>query len=618
RTLLSDTMADRVIFQNDDALSEQNLSQQRARENSTDYVERGLTVSADWSNNEIDVAAGHAVIKDGANAYDVFPDSRTNKALADGSGMNYVFLVIDPTNQDDVSIPVNATGSAPSSASVLVAEVDAGAEAVVATNQAPDATFGSAEAQSFSTGELSNVARFIEAGTSLSDINDELSQPGTVVFEAGNHFVSDWIKIGTSDITIIVETGAHIKFEDTASPTIYTDAQNTDHTFLLYSNGYDNVSVVNRGIIDGNSTNHPSPQAVVFFGGDNPRYRQEAGELHDVNAGVLFVDNTNAYAEGAASWSLDQYGATIIAEGVRNGQFINPYGASGQEVVDMNGRCTDVTIEGVAGRNLSQDLVDINESPRTTVKGAVAGGDGTVSRLLNISGDSGKRYTSRSALGNSNGCQLTGLSGRVSGVGVRAVGGNPLENLTVEGTVVSTGDNAAKFVPNAANQYDGLELRGYFETTAATRAINLGYDTQQVGLDLDVSVASGGIGLSITDWAGVSGIARAKDCGGTGIELVENVANADNNTLTVSAINNGGDGVAVSGSATRNTLFGFSHGNTNADVNIGSSTVDTEWWGWQGSLNYGGTRSLINGIGRNSGDPSSGGDWNGNGREGLC
>jgi len=106
-------MSDKVLFQTDDALSEQNLAEQRARENSTDYVERGLSVTPDWTNSKIDVSSGHAVVMDGSKAYDAFPDARTDLGLADGSGMNYVFLVVDPSNQDDISVVINADGSAP-------------------------------------------------------------------------------------------------------------------------------------------------------------------------------------------------------------------------------------------------------------------------------------------------------------------------------------------------------------------------------------------------------------------------------------------------------------------------------------------------------------------------
>ncbi|WP_256394123.1 hypothetical protein [Natronoarchaeum rubrum] len=468
-----------------------------------------------------------------------------------------------------------------------------------------------------STEDLNNV-RHIPKGASLSEINSELSTPGTVVFDADtDYFVSDRLEIGTSDITVVIEKGARIKVEDSASPTLHTDDQGTDHLFVLYSNGYDNVSVINRGIIDGNATNHPSPQNVVFFGGDNPRYIQESGELHDVNGGILFVDNRHAFSFGASSRSLDSNGATIIAEGVQSGQFIGTHGANGQETIDLNARCTDVVLEATTGQNLSQSVIDLNEAPRTVVEGVSAADDASVDQVLNISGDSGSRYTSRTALGNSNGVTATGLSGRVSGVGVRCVGGNPIQNLTIEGTVVSAGDNAVKMLPNVANQFDGLTLRGYYETEASTIAVNLGYDTQQVGANLDVDVYSAGAGIDITDWAAMSGRIRANNCSGTGVSIAENVANADNNTLYVAAVGNGGDGVDVTGSATRNVLFGIAQANTNSDLAIGSSPVDTVWWGRAGSLNYGGTRTLINGVGRNSGDPSSGGDWNGNGREGV-
>lgn len=71
------------------------------------------------------------------------------------------------------------------------------------------------------------------------------------------------------------------------------------------------------------------------------------------------------------------------------------------------------------------------------------------------------------------------------------------------------------------------------------------------------------------------------------------VASGANNIINQSAYS---DGARVDSGATDNRLYG--------DLN------------WSG-MNNSGTRTTINDLGLNAGDPSSTGDWNGNGYEGV-
>src|SRR6056297_1059356 len=164
-------MADKVLFQTDDALSETNLAARRARDNSTDYVERGLGVTPDWANGKFDVSAGHAVVKNGVKAYDVFADPRTGLSLADSSGTNYVFLVVDPSNRNDVTIVVNTDGSAPSNPSLLIQKLDASAKISSAVNRRPSASYdsisGVADTFVTSTAELESAFANLSTGETL-------------------------------------------------------------------------------------------------------------------------------------------------------------------------------------------------------------------------------------------------------------------------------------------------------------------------------------------------------------------------------------------------------------------------------------------------------------------
>lgn len=202
-------MADQVLFQTDDALSETNLAKWRARDNSTDYVERGLQVTPDWTNATIDISAGHAVIKDGVKGYDVFVDSRAGLALADSNGMNYVFLVMDPSNQDDVSFKVNTDGSAPSKPSLLIQELDASAETASPVGRQPNASYSALEAKTLSTDSQAGVAEtFVTTTAELESAFANLSTGETVRIAQSDtpYRPEKWLDIDTSYVTVVGES----------------------------------------------------------------------------------------------------------------------------------------------------------------------------------------------------------------------------------------------------------------------------------------------------------------------------------------------------------------------------------------------------------------------------
>ncbi|MFC7081886.1 right-handed parallel beta-helix repeat-containing protein [Halorussus caseinilyticus] len=192
-------MADKVLFQTDDALSETNLAARRARDNSTDYVERGLAVTPDWANGKFDVSAGHAVLKKNVKAYDVFADPRSGLSLADSSGTNYVFLVVDPSNRNDVTIEVNADGSAPGSPSLLIQKLDAAAKTSSAVNRRPSASYdsisGVADTFVTSTSELESAFANLSAGETL-----RIAQPDTP-YRPGQ-----WLDIDANYVTVLAES----------------------------------------------------------------------------------------------------------------------------------------------------------------------------------------------------------------------------------------------------------------------------------------------------------------------------------------------------------------------------------------------------------------------------
>jgi hypothetical protein len=132
-----------------DFLDAANLASQAFHQIIADYVIAGLNVTTDGS--VIDVSAGMCSISDDSASmtqvaesrdngvlYNVIADPRTDVALPDTGGVNYVFLTINLTSDDSVSIDVNTTGNTPSNTSLQIAEVDAPTASVTEVNREYD------------------------------------------------------------------------------------------------------------------------------------------------------------------------------------------------------------------------------------------------------------------------------------------------------------------------------------------------------------------------------------------------------------------------------------------------------------------------------------------------
>jgi len=111
-----------------------------------DYIITGLSVTTDGST--FDVSSGMCSISDtSANMvqnsetrdqgvlYSAIADARSGVSLPDTGGMNYIYVEIDLTTDDSVSIIANTTDTAPSNTSLKIAEVDASVPEVTPTNR---------------------------------------------------------------------------------------------------------------------------------------------------------------------------------------------------------------------------------------------------------------------------------------------------------------------------------------------------------------------------------------------------------------------------------------------------------------------------------------------------
>ena len=121
-------MADKVIYQDGDDLSETNLALMLAVGNQTDYKERGFGFNPDWTNNDLTIGTtdqwgNFANIEDAKQAYYLLADQRT-VSLPNTNGKNYVYLHHDPTQGDHIGIHVDSNQTPPTNPSLLIGTVD--------------------------------------------------------------------------------------------------------------------------------------------------------------------------------------------------------------------------------------------------------------------------------------------------------------------------------------------------------------------------------------------------------------------------------------------------------------------------------------------------------------
>jgi hypothetical protein len=115
-------MADRVIFQDGDDLSEQNLALMLALGNQTNYFERGCGLDVDLNDDTVDIGTttqfgNLAIVEDANEAYYLLPDKRTGLSLA-SNDVNYVYIWVDKDDDDTLGYYISTTDAAPTSSDV--------------------------------------------------------------------------------------------------------------------------------------------------------------------------------------------------------------------------------------------------------------------------------------------------------------------------------------------------------------------------------------------------------------------------------------------------------------------------------------------------------------------
>ncbi|MFD1527506.1 MULTISPECIES: hypothetical protein [Halobacteriales] len=489
--------------------------------------------------------------------------------------------------------------------------------------------------QSANIGEMSGVCTFISPSDSMADVNNAVSSPGVVVFENGNHTLNDWVDISSSNVTVIIQSGAHIKIKDSTTPSTISDNNSNTHTPVFFASGVSDITIVNRGTIDGNNANHERGQPIHWNSVSNGHIRSEGGNMVDLHQGVWLVDCDDCTTDYLYSDDYGTGGGThlLAFEGCTGCEFNNTIGLGGDEVVDSQGINEGCAVNGALGINLASgmevaDFGGDKDCEYNNIRGV------GVDQIVTVKGSADKSFTSKTAFSPPERVTIDGVYGSCSENAI--VGANssaPVHDLTVTNINVESAvsnDAAVIFLARTSNGWDGLTIEGKVKATGtSSRAVFVNGDNSNnyhcdgLTVDLDVT-ASDHSGFKAINFSNIHGSIRAEDCGFAGTVLqVNGSTNASNANLEILSENNSDNGVYVLGDQTNGGTYvdGFFHGtavgNGGVDVKFRMEVEDCRWEGQANTLDTTGVRTVINGLGYNSGDPTSTGDWYQNGEEGI-
>ena len=243
------------------------------------------------------------------------------------------------------------------------------------------------------SGVAKSSATQIEDAIARADSLRSAGQTATVIVDDGVHKRDDRVEIDKSNLKIRINEYSSVRFKDGASPTGVSGAQGGTKYPLLYITE-DDVEIINEGEIDGNVSNVDLTIGVWFSEVTGGGYRETAnGNIMEASEGLWAVDSSaltirDVSNDGGVSTSL------IVLEGCNDGTDIkNIRGKNINEVVDLNAYNDGALCENIYGENIEEQIVDINSSPRTTVRDVRAGPG--VEQAINATPGAGPRYSSK-------------------------------------------------------------------------------------------------------------------------------------------------------------------------------------------------------------------------------
>jgi hypothetical protein len=532
---------------------------------------------------------------------------------------NYIYLDLDLSSDNKASYHIDTDQTPPSSPYLYLGVIDTANETYSRENAKPSETF-----ESVSTEEINN-SRHIRPGSNISEINDELSTPGTVVFDPGTHTVTDRVEPTANNLRVVVEEGATVRFADSASPTTVTSKQGGDRTFLFYVVGVTGFALELRGELDPNNANQTRGIGVFYDSVTNGYFNQNNGRFTDCHAGAVFADCKelvipNIWCDGITSGTRT---ATVAMEGCENVS-VDSAGVVGPfEVMDLNGANSGVSVDKVWA-NGGNELVEIDQSVEVVINQIRNYGSVSDTRIITIGSSINTHYSDKT-LGETRDIDINGVYGTATEEAIKITpepSTNPLNDISITGINVTSQANYGILTnQNTANQLDGLHLEGKVVNESTTSGDHgwlhktAGGKTEGVYVDLDVT-SQNNVGAVTQNVHDLTGTIKATDCGDYGVIITGSDGGTVNGvSLEVITKRNANQGTRVD-AGDNVQLTGVSEGNTGDDVNINGGEkvrVDMDF----GTFNPGGVRTLVNGVGKNAGDPNSSGEWNGYGEEGV-
>jgi hypothetical protein len=512
-------------------------------------------------------------------------------------------------------------------------------------NQWREKKDGTLEGPALSTEKLSN-ARIIHDGHSHADIETKLSSSGTVVWMPGDYStLPDRVEITAADIDLHIMEGAHIAVDPDADPTLVQADNRTSPDgqwlFVIYNNGYNNVDIHNQGLIEGRRWSDPDTKSGVVFeyvacigthNADNCSLYNYGSDLYNTSIGASWVDCSHFEINDPYSSTLRESPAEL--EGCEHFQINNPRTVASNEGVNLNAYNEYYHVSGIVADGGGEDNttgIEIEESPHGTVDGINArnGCDkvALIAGMKQTGTDASPdvtdpKFTDKTPAGHCNDVTIDNVTGTVSATAITAntrTNGNPIRDLHIDGNVTSTGGRAIELLADTSAPFDGARIGGRYETEASGERVaylNNGGD-QCDSLQLNATFVGVDKRAEIDDWDHVKGDIEVRNVrllifAGSGLS-------SSHHDLHVIVEGSGGRGLHVNGSGTLadNNYRGRCHNNSGPDVELGDGTdirIDIDY---ESRFIGGVTRSVWDGLGYNDGDPSSTGQWSGNGYEGL-
>lgn len=418
--------------------------------------------------------------------------------------------------------------------------------------------------------------RVLEGGVTHDEIETALQNYEHVVLVGDHSSLSDRITVPRGSVTIETAPGATVRIADGATPKTHQDQQGNDFVALIYSDQNDDVTVLNRGTLDGNNTNHGPSHCVFIDHGKSPRVHSP-GRLEDANVAVLCADCTNEHHGTLQGFNCQ---STYGNEGCVGGSVEAIYQEGGDlPAANINGRSVGTHLGTVIHDGGTNYAVDVNESPETVIDTLI--GVNTPYSLLRITGQAGRRWSDSAigSIGHSDDCTVKAARGRTTNPALAIQGTDPIRGLTLDNVnVVSRDYQGVKIHAAGDGSFDGLRASGYAESEAGYSGWDIsGEGNQQDGAHLDVEgVSSGSNGVKVQDWRSVTGTLRGFDCttaGTAGVRPTSSTGN-DCNDWDVTVVAKGNDfGFLNKAAATNCTIRGVATGNANTDVRIDAGTA---------------------------------------------